>query len=80
MLSHILESFPEEDFLVADGFDEAIIGVETNTMRLIYSYTKCIEILTRDMDYQEATEYFNFNVSGVYIGDRTPIWCYDDFI
>jgi hypothetical protein len=78
MLDKILEWFPEEDILKADGFDEAIIGIETNEMRLIYSVSKCIEILCRDMNEEEAVEFFDFNVRGSYVGDKTPIWCVDD--
>ena len=78
MLDKILEWFPEEDILKADGFDEAIIGIETNEMRLIYSVSKCIDILCRDMDEEEAVEFFDFNVRGSYVGDKTPIWCVDD--
>jgi len=47
-------------------------------MRLIYSVSKCIEILSKDMDEEEAVEYFDFNVRGSYIGERTPIWCVDN--
>lgn len=78
MLDKILEWFPEEDILKADGFDEAIIGIETNEMRLIYSVSKCIQILCRDMGEEEAVEFFDFNVRGSYVGDKTPIWCVDD--
>lgn len=31
------------------------------------------------MTYDEAVEYFEFNVSGSYVGEKTPIWC-DDVI
>jgi hypothetical protein len=78
MIDKILEWFPEEDILKADGFDAAIIGIETNEMRLIYSVSKCIQILCRDMDEEDAVEFFDFNVRGSYVGDKTPIWCVDD--
>jgi len=78
MLDKILEWFPEEEILKADGFDEAIIGIDDSTMRLIYSVSKCIEVLERDMSEEEAVEYFDFNVKGSYFGDKTPIWCVDD--
>jgi hypothetical protein len=64
--------------LVADGFDDAIIGIDSDSMRLIYSVSKCIEILSKDMDEEEAVEYFDFNVRGSYVGEKTPIWCTDD--
>ena len=78
MIDKILEWFPEEDILKADGFDDAIIGIDEHSMRLIYSISKCIEILSRDMTEEEAIEYFEFNVNGAYFGEKTPIWCRDD--
>jgi hypothetical protein len=78
MIDKILEWFPEEEILKADGFDEAIIGIDTNEMRLIYSVSKCIQVLCRDMNEEEAVEFFDFNVRGSYVGDKTPIWCVDD--
>lgn len=79
MLQYILDSYPDEEFLKADGFDKAIIGVDPHSMRLIYSVSKCIDILMKDMTEDEATEYFYFNVSGAYVGEKTPIWCEDVF-
>lgn len=79
MLESILENYYEEEFLKADGFDDAIIGVEENSMRLIYSVKKCLEILQNDMDDLDAMEYFTYNVSGAYVGEKTPIWCWDLF-
>jgi len=80
MLNSIIENYPEESFLIADGFDNAVIGVDQQSMRLIYSVSKCIDILTEDMSQEDAIEHFEFNVSGSYVGEQTPIWCYDDFL
>lgn len=78
MLDKILEKYQDEVFYKADGFDNAIIGVEDNSMRLVYSINKCIRILVEEgMEVDEAVEYFYFNVCGAYIGDKTPIWCDD---
>ena len=81
MLDEIIEYHPEEELLKANGFDEAVIGISTDFTepRLIYSVAKCLEILGKDMDETEAVEYFMFNVSGAYVGDKTPIWCWDNF-
>lgn len=79
MLESILENYSEEEFLKADGFDEAIIGLDQSSMRLIYSVKACIEILTKDMDYEDAMEHFEYNVRGSYVGEKTPIWCEDNF-
>lgn len=82
MLEQLLEYFEDEEFLKADGFDEAVIGVDERSMRLIYSVTKCIELLMVNdgMSIEEAMEYFDFNVRGAYVGDKTPIWCEDGFM
>lgn len=82
MKEFILQNYPDSEFLTADGFDDAIIGVHEAFVEspvLIYSVSKCIDILCKDMTREEAVEYFEFNVSGAYVGEQTPIWCYDDF-
>jgi hypothetical protein len=73
----IFERYGDDEYLTADGFDDAIIGFDEQSWRVIYSVRKCIDILMKDMDEQEAIEYFAYNVSGAYMGEKTPIWCYD---
>ena len=79
MIEQIIEQYYDDEFLKADGFDDAIIGVDENEMRLIYSVSKCLKILEQDMTEFEAFEYFTFNVACAYVGDKTPIWCWDNF-
>jgi hypothetical protein len=79
MIKQIIESHPDEEFLKADGFDDAIIGLDSSSNRLIYSYTKCIEILSESMSDEEAVEYFEYNVVNAYVGEKTPIWCNDNY-
>jgi len=78
MVDKILANYPDEAFLKADGYDDAIIGVDEETMRLIYSEKKVIEILSRDMPMEDAIEYYYFNIVGAYMGEKTPIWCSDN--
>jgi hypothetical protein len=83
MLEEILEYYPDETFLKADGLDEAVIGVQIGEpMRLIYSVSKVIEILiTNDeMELEDALEHFEFNIRGSYVGEQTPIWCDDMYM
>ena len=64
-----------EEMLFADGFEDALIGyVERAGMPSIACYDKykCIDILANDMLYEEALEYFYFNVLGAYVGENTP--------
>lgn len=79
LLQKIVENYPEDEFLKADGFDDAVIGVEPNELRLIYSIQKCIDILCIDMTLEEAVEHFWYNVAGSYVGEKTPIWCEDHY-
>ena len=80
MLDNILEWFPEEEILKADGYDDAIIGIDDSSMRLIYSVRKCIQILIEDegMTEEDAVEHFHYNTKGAWVGEKTPIWCTDD--
>jgi hypothetical protein len=65
--------------LLVDGFDKAIIGMAERIGLgpvVAYDVEKIIEILmTRDeMSYEEAYEYFDFNIQGAWMGDFTPIF------
>jgi hypothetical protein len=72
-----------EGALLADGFEEALIGYgyQFNYPIAVYSRSKCMEILMDDgiMDYEEAMEYFDFNVAGAYMGESTPVFLDDEF-
>lgn len=74
IINKILDSYPDEIFIQADGFDDAIIGLDEEIFRLIYSTEKCLEILRKSMGRDEAIEFFYFNVAGVK-GERFPIYC-----
>lgn len=78
MWERIIEAFPDDEFLFADGFDDAIIGLDEQSMRIIYSVSKCIDILQNEMS-DAAIEYFDFNVRDAYVGEKTPIWCDDSY-
>ena len=66
----------DETVLLADGFEDAFIGIgrQFNTPIAVYNREKCIKILMEDMPYYEAEEYFAFNVAGAYVGESTPIF------
>jgi len=67
----------DEEILFADGFEEALVGVSTQFNRgpvALYDWDKCVKILMeRDkMDYDEAVEFMDFNVTGSWVGEKTP--------
>jgi hypothetical protein len=76
-LEFILQKYPDQRLLKADGFDDAIIGIDMSSMRLIYSIAQCIDILMENMSYEDAKEHFYYNISGCHVGEQTPIWCDD---
>jgi len=70
------------DVLIADGFDDAIIGIKDDTGVVYYSKEKVIDILIREhgMTDIDAMEYADFNIFCAYMGDKTPIFLDDFFI
>ena len=74
----LVELSGDEELLFADGFDDAIIGFDRNSFRVVYSVTKVIAILEKEMGADDAIEYFEYNVESAYVGERTPIWCQDE--
>ena len=79
ILNDIVDRYTDEEILKADGLDKAIIGIDEYSTRLIYSYTKIIKILMEDMTREDAEDYFQFNIHQAYVGEKTPIYCMDDF-
>lgn len=71
------------DALTFDGLDEAFVGVATRCGQptlAVYDRETCIDLLHKSMDptgsergREEAEEYFEFNVSGAWVGPHTPI-------
>lgn len=83
-LEEIIEQYPDEEILKADGFDNCILGYEYNqngNIRLIYSVKAMLEelVVSEGMTDEDAIEHFEYNIRGGYVGEKTPIWCQDDF-
>jgi hypothetical protein len=73
----IQEQNPEA--LTADGLDDAILGIayRAGAAPLVaYSTSQCIQVLMdRDgMSYDEASEFFEFNIVGAFVGPGTPVF------
>ena len=79
MIESIDELIEPERLLEADDFRNAIIGVGQRCGQpdlLIYDVDKVIEILMTDHELtcEDAREYYEFNVLGSWVGDKTPMW------
>jgi len=84
--NEIKELFEEMEFLnpealTADGFDDCIIGIVDGAIIdspiFIYSVTKIIESLSKDMTPDEAYEYYDYNIRSAYFGKYTPLFLMD---
>lgn len=66
----------DEKILLADGFEDAFIGISRtfNAHTALYDYEKCVGILMKrdKMKQEEAEEYMHYNVLGAYVGENTP--------
>ena len=78
---YIEEHYPDAEILLADGFEDAFIGIVESfgsAPKALYNANSCIDVLMErdDMNHDEAMEFFDFNIAGAYVGEHTPafIW------
>lgn len=71
----------DEDLLFLDPseqFDSCIVGLANrfgNEQCVAYDYAKIIKALKKDgMSTEEAIEYFDYNIIGSWVGDKTPMF------
>ncbi len=73
----------DEEVILLDGLEEALIGIGEQNGGIgqvaTYSVRKILDILmTRDdICWECAFEFFNFNIAGLGLGDKTPILVHD---
>ena len=76
--SKLFNYLSECEALLADGFDDALVGYAFRSEGpvALYDKKKCITILMEldNMSHAEAREFFEFNVLGAWVGDRTPLF------
>ena len=70
-------------FLEEKEMDEAILGIAQSFGKepiVAYSVPKILNVLmTRDgMSYDDADEFFQFNILGSYNGECMPVFIYTD--
>jgi hypothetical protein len=67
-----------EGAVILSDLDNAIIGIveDFNGRRILYSKEKILNILmVRDgMTMDEAEEYYDYNILGLYAGDQNPVF------
>ena len=72
------ENYPDDEILLADGFDRAFLGIGrifNGPSIAVYDKSMVITTLRESgMMEDEAYEYFDFNVAGAYVGEKTPMF------
>jgi len=80
-LVSIAEKLSDERFegiVLVDGLDAAFVGVTDSrngdVLSAVYDIDKIIALLSRDMGFDDAWEWFNYNIAGLYTGDQSPVF------
>jgi hypothetical protein len=75
-IDQLNEMYPELELLQADGFDDAIIGLEPLSGKVIYDIDMMVQVLVtqEELTLEDAVEYLDFNVLNAYVGENTPIY------
>lgn len=68
----------DQDTLLMDGFDDALIGFSqriNEPILAVYSWELMMKVcMDRDgMTDEEAEEYISYNCIGAWVGEKTPI-------
>lgn len=75
-LQQITEAYPEEQFIYPTGYEECIVGIETESLVLIMDSDKIIaQIMKEDgISHEDAQEHYSFNIAGSRAGEGYPIY------
>lgn len=76
-VEQIKQALVDEEALLADGFEDALIGhTQGPNLVAVYDYDMCVHVLMErdNMTCEEAVEYMDYNVTGSYVGEKTPIF------
>lgn len=81
MLEQILERFDDHGFIKLDGHDAAVRGVVENNegLHLMYSLQAIYDELIKnsDMDYDDAREFYDFNILPLSMMENGPVFLED---
>ena len=74
-LEQITEEYPDEQFLYPTGYEDCVVGVDSENLLLVMDSDKIIEKLINeeDMTPEDAQEHFSYNISGSK-GEGYPIY------
>lgn len=62
-------------YLKAEGFDRAIIGIDMVGQRMVYDkFSMCSILIEQGYSEPEAIEFLAYNIWGENFGENTPIY------
>ena len=68
----------DPELLFADGYDDCIIGIGAQWSKeglVLYDRKKVIDkLMASGMELDEAEEFFEFNIQGAWVGEKTPMF------
>ena len=76
-LNLISEIYGEKTLEKINGFDNAIIGLEVKTDRLIYSVKKCLNIVNKTNPTEETIDYFYTEIYSKNAKENQVVFCED---
>lgn len=65
------------DAIILAGYDSAFMGIARRCGQpsvAAYSYWKIIDELRKEMSYDDAVEFFEFNIGGAWMGENSPVF------
>ena len=76
MIEELVEQLEENECLLADGYEAALIGITEGTNPVaVYDSDLCVECLMKQgMTREDAVEWFYYNTIGAYVGEKTPLF------
>lgn len=80
ILSLLIQVYQEKSLEKIEGFDNAVIGIEVKTNKLIYSVKKCISLLKKQMPIDEAIDHFYMEIYSENVITKKAIFCEDYLI
>jgi len=81
-LKDILYNYPDQPFVLLEGLDEAVIGVDQSLERLVYSIDDIIELyVEQGMTQEEAIDYYEYTTArATPFIENGPILVYLNFL
>ena len=76
ILKDILETYPDLKLIKLDELDNAIIGIDLNNEKLVYSESlvlKCLQENNPEWTEEDCNEWYNYNILGVLANESMPI-------